>query len=111
MRILLDECVDEGLRHAIAGHVCQTCRFAGFKGLTNGKLLTAAENAGFNVIVTVDLNIQHQQTLHERALALVILQAPTTGLDDLLPLVPELLTAVEVAKPGEIVRIGAKTRI
>jgi hypothetical protein len=66
MRILLDECVDEDFRHAITGHACQSCRFAGFKGLTNGKLLAAAEAAGFNVIVTEDSNVRHQQTLHER---------------------------------------------
>ena len=52
MRILLDECIDESLRYHFAGHECKTCRFAGFKGLANGKLLAAAEQAGSDVLIT-----------------------------------------------------------
>ena len=38
MRILLDECVDERLRHLFDEHDCHTARFAGFSGLKNGVL-------------------------------------------------------------------------
>jgi len=48
MRLLLDECIDERLRHAVTGHDCVSVRFAGFAGLKNGALLTAAEAAGFD---------------------------------------------------------------
>jgi hypothetical protein len=106
MRILLDECIDEALRHAIAGHDCQTCRYAGLKGMTNGKLLAAAEQLGFQVLITVDQNLQYQQQLRDREIALVILEAPTTNLDDLLTLVPDILTALESLKSGDVVRIG-----
>jgi hypothetical protein len=54
MRVLLDECVSEGLRNYLAGHECQTARYAGFAGLENGQLLTAAEAARFDVLLTVD---------------------------------------------------------
>ena len=47
MRILLDECVDERLRHLFHEHDCQTARYAGFAGLKNGALLLAAEAEGF----------------------------------------------------------------
>ena len=60
MRVLLDECVDERLRHSFAEHDCETARFAGLAGLKNGALLVAAERAGFDVIVTVDQNIPDQ---------------------------------------------------
>ena len=63
MRILFDECVDERLRHLFTGHNCQTARFARLAGLKNGALLLAAENAGFEVIVTVDQHIPDQQSL------------------------------------------------
>jgi hypothetical protein len=65
MRILLDECVDEKLRHAFAGHDCQTVRYAGFAGISNGRLLAAAEMAGFDVMVTTDQHIPDQQNLSE----------------------------------------------
>jgi predicted nuclease of predicted toxin-antitoxin system len=53
MKLLIDECVDERLRLLFPGHECQTARFADLAGLKNGRLLEAAEAAGFNLI-TVD---------------------------------------------------------
>jgi hypothetical protein len=106
MRILLDECIDEGLRHSFSGHDCRTCRYAGLRGLTNGQLLAAAEQAGFELLVTVDQNIPHQQNLVDRSISLVVLQARTTNLDDLLVLIPEVLQALDTLKPGGVIRIG-----
>jgi hypothetical protein len=57
MRVLLDECIDENLRHEITGHDSQTCRYAGLKGLTNGQLLAAAEKLAFHAPITVDKNV------------------------------------------------------
>jgi hypothetical protein len=51
MRVLLDECVSEGLRNYLAGHECQNTRYARFAGLGNGQLLTAAEAARFDVLL------------------------------------------------------------
>jgi hypothetical protein len=63
MRILLDECIDECLRHLFTEYDCQTARYAGFAGLTNGALLLAGKSAAFDVLMTVDQNIPDQQTL------------------------------------------------
>jgi len=63
MRVLLDECIDEGFRHHFTGHDCQTCRYAGLTGLANGALLAAADQAGFEVLITVDQNMPNQQSL------------------------------------------------
>ena len=106
MRVLLDECIDEGLRHSFVGHDCETCRYAGLKGLTNGQLLAAAEQAGFESSVTVDQNIPYQQNLRDRAISMVVLQSQTTNLDDLLVLMPDLPRALDTLKPGDVVRIG-----
>jgi len=54
MKILIDECVDERLRLLFPGHDCHTARFTGLAGLKNGRLLEAAEAAGFDVLITVD---------------------------------------------------------
>jgi hypothetical protein len=69
MRVLLDECVSEGLRNYLAGHECQTARYAGFAGLENGQLLTAAEAAKFDVLLTVDRGFEYQQNLGHRKIA------------------------------------------
>jgi len=52
MRILIEGCIDERFRNSLAGHDCQTTRYAGLTGLKNGELLTAAETAKFDVFVT-----------------------------------------------------------
>jgi hypothetical protein len=57
MRLLIDECIDERLGLLFPGHDCQTARFANLAGLKNGRLLEAAEAAGFDVLITVDQSI------------------------------------------------------
>ena len=105
MRILLDECVDERLRHLFHEHDCQTARYVGFAGLKNGALLLAAEAAAFDVIVTVDQNIPDQQTLTHRRLSLLILCGRTNRLADLSPLVPAALDALVSIEPGGVASI------
>jgi predicted nuclease of predicted toxin-antitoxin system len=75
MRILLDECVPHRLRNHLPQHECQTAQRAGFGGLENGELLEAAENAKFDVLVTVDRGIEYQQDFGNRKIAMVILCA------------------------------------
>lgn len=105
MRVLIDECVDERMRHFFPEHDCQTVRFAGMAGLKNGRLLAAAESAGFEVILTVDQNIPEQQNLTGRGIAVIILCAPTNQLRDLKMLVPEAMAALHVIRPGGVARI------
>ena len=42
MRLLLDECVDQRLRHLFVGYDCQSAAYAALAGLKNGALLAAA---------------------------------------------------------------------
>ena len=102
----MDECIDEGLRHHFTGHECQSCRYAGLAGLANSALLAAANHAGFEVLITVDQNMPNQQSLRGRSISLMVVRARTTNLDDLLALLPDMLDALEILGPGEVVRIG-----
>jgi uncharacterized protein (DUF433 family)/predicted nuclease of predicted toxin-antitoxin system len=106
MRILLDECVNQRLRDYLPGHVCQSARYAGFGGLKNGELLDAAQAANFEVLLTVDRGMEYQKGLKRRNIAIVILQAKSIRLNDLISLVPACLDHLKVIQPGQIVRIG-----
>jgi len=106
MRVLLDECVSEGLRTYLPGHDCQTARYAGFAGLENGQLLTAAETAKFDVLLTVDRGFEYQQNLEPRKIAVIIFCGMSVLLEDLTPLVPECIAHLESIQSGQIVRIG-----
>ena len=93
------------LLQSFTDHECRPARRAGFGGKKNGELLTLAEQAGFDVLVTVDKNIPAQQNLKGRAIALLILRARSNRLPDLLPFLPACLNALASIKPGEVVRI------
>lgn len=107
MRVLLDEYIDESLRHEFANYECETCRFAGFKGFSNGELVAAAEQAGFDVLITVDQNLPHQQNVANRLLSIVVIQASSTNIDDLIVFIPAVLAAIDSVGHGQVIRIEA----
>ena len=106
MRILIDECMDEQLRNSIAGHDCRTARYAGLAGLTNGELLKAAEEAKFDILLTVDQGIEYQQNLAGRKIAIVVFRVKSNRLKNLLELLPTCLACIDSIQPGQIVNIG-----
>lgn len=74
MRILFDKNVPVGVRRFLVGHEVRTFVDTQWNPrLENGELLKAAEEAGFDVMVTSDQNIRYQQNLQGRKLALVVL--------------------------------------
>lgn len=60
MKILLDECLPVGFRHAFPNHEVHTAEWAGLKGKENGELLRAAAESGYEVLLTVDQGLPHQ---------------------------------------------------
>lgn len=94
MRVLLDESVPRPLSQLIAGHDVTTVVEHGWAGMRNGELLQRASDE-FEVFVTVDKNLPQQQDLQRYSVAVVILAATTNRLEDLKPLVPQLLAALE----------------
>jgi len=106
MRVLLDECVDEQLRHHLPGHDCQTARYAGFAGLENGELLKQAEATKFDVLLTVDRGFEYQQNLVDRQIAVIVFCGNSVLFEDLLPLMTACLDRLKIIRPGEVIRIG-----
>ncbi len=105
MRILLDEQLPRQLAPHLLEHNVQTVQQQGWAGLKNGELLRRAAEAGFDVFLTSDQNIEFQQNLRKSALCVVLLVAATNKLEDLLPLVPSVLAALKEATAGRQIRI------
>ena len=61
----------------------------GWTGRRNGALLRAAE-AEFDVLLTMDRNMEHQQNLPQFEIAVVLLLSGSNRLEDTEPLVPEI---------------------
>jgi hypothetical protein len=74
MRILFDHGTAAPLIPFLAGHAVTKARQAGWDRLINGELLAAAEEAGFDVLVTTDKRMKYQQNLAGRRIAIVVLR-------------------------------------
>jgi hypothetical protein len=75
--ILFDQGTPKGLARALSGHTVHTAQAKGWDTLSNGELLSAAEEAGFELLLTTDRRIRHQQNLRVRRIALVVLTGST----------------------------------
>lgn len=105
MRILLDECVPGKLRHQFGGLDVWTVSGMGWSGKKNGELIRLMTGEGFDVLITVDRNLRHQQNLGATGTSLVVLIAASNRLVDLVPLVPLALEILHSITPGEVVEI------
>ena len=77
MLILFDHGTPKGLIRALPGHTVHTAQAKGWDTLSNGALLKAAEEAGFDVLLTTDRRIRYQQNLSARRIAVVVLTGST----------------------------------
>lgn len=105
MNFLLDECVDARFAAHISGFTVRTVHDEGWSGITNGALLTKAQEK-FDVFVTVDRNLSFQQHLPKFDLAAVLIHATSNRLEDLIALVDQLKEAIPRASPGEVTHVG-----
>lgn len=80
----------------------------GWSGFTNGDLLKKAEGE-FDVFLTADNNLTFQQNLAKFNLAVIVLEPRSTRLVDTLPLMPQVLEALEIISPKVVVRVRLKT--
>lgn len=103
MLVLFDHGTPRGLARSLAGHIVRRAQAQGWDRLSNGELLTEAENSGFEVLVTPDKNIRYQQNLRNRKIAIVVLGNP---LWPILRLHAHLvLSAVNAATPGSYTEV------
>ncbi len=105
MRVLLDEMVSKKLASQLSEYEVTTVQRQGWAGLTNGHLLDAIDTL-FDVFITMDKGIRHQQRLAGRAFGVVEVRARSNDIDDILPLVPQILDTMRAIKPSDIVTIG-----
>ncbi|MEY4094740.1 MAG: hypothetical protein RLZZ53_1939 [Acidobacteriota bacterium] len=70
MRVLFDQATPVPIREFLIGHTVRTATQEHWDTLRNGDLLTAAEEAGFDVFLTTDQNLQYQQNLTGRTIAI-----------------------------------------
>jgi predicted nuclease of predicted toxin-antitoxin system len=97
VRVLFDQGVPVPLREHLRGHDVRTAFDLGWSQLSNGELLARAEKE-FDVLVTTDRNLQHQQNLSGRRLAILVL--PTTNWLRLQAMATRIVAELQSLPPG-----------
>jgi hypothetical protein len=98
MRILFDQNVPRALRNLLPGHDVRTAAEMGWSTLLNGVLVDAAEQAGFEAIITADQNFRFQIDISSRGIAGIVLS--TNHWPTLQRGAAVILQALQQARPG-----------
>jgi len=102
MRVLFDQGTPVPLRHHLTSHQVETAFELGWSRLSNGELLAAAEGR-FDVLVTTDRNLRHQQSLAGRNLAVLVL--PTTSWPRLEAQAERIASSLASMKAGQYLEL------
>jgi hypothetical protein len=108
MLILFDHGTPRGIARALEGHTVKEARAQGWDTLSNGDLLKAAEDAGFDALLTTDKNLPHQQNLQGRKLAIVVLSNSRWSL--VRTVLFDIAAAVNTAQPGSYTLVNVSRR-
>src|ERR1019366_932576 len=104
MLIIFDQATPVPIRPYLEGHTVRTAAQQGWDRLRNGDLLTAAEKAGFDLLLTTDKNMRYQQNPAGRRIAIVVLsqqQWPRLRLH-----IQRVIEAVNAATPGSYAEVA-----
>ena len=103
MRILFDQGTPAPLRGHLAGHRVETAFERGWSALGNGALLDRAEAEGFELLVTTDRSLPHQQNFAGRRLSVLILS--TTSWPRIQARASDIAAAIDGVTPGVCVEL------
>jgi hypothetical protein len=103
MRILFDHGTPSGIANALTAHQITEARDRGWETLSNGDLLKAAEDEGFDLLLTTDKRIRYQQNLTGRKIAIAVLGNSTWRIVRLH--LAKIAAAVDETTPGSYVEI------
>jgi hypothetical protein len=108
MRILFDHGTPAPLIPFLKGHTVTKAKDAGWDKLANGELLKAAEDAGFELLLTTDKNMSAQQNLKGRAIAIMVLGNSQWRIVQ--RYVRKIAASVNAATPGSRVQVDIPLR-
>ena len=95
MKILLDECVTKRLKKYLEEFVVFTIRELELSGIKNGKLMAYCVENKFDILLTIDKNLMHQQNLDKYPVTIVVLNCFTSKIEELITFLPSFKSQVE----------------
>ena len=98
MKILFDQGTPAPLKNHLPGHTVSTAYIHGWSQLKNGDLLNAAEADGFELLNSTAQDLEYQQNLENRRIAIIVLT--TTSWPRIKHQVDVILAAIDSVNPG-----------
>jgi predicted nuclease of predicted toxin-antitoxin system len=90
MKLLIDENLPKALKAHIPYHDVYTVRDMGWQGKKNGELMTLMLAENFDILLTFDKNLRHQQNFAKYPISVLVLDAFGNAFSFLQPLLPQL---------------------
>jgi len=103
VQVFFDQGTPSPLRRHLVGHTVETAHERGWSQFENGVLITAAEQAGFEVFAITDQNLAYQQNLRGRKIAIVVIL--TTSWPRIRADLASVVAAISTVTPGVYVEV------
>lgn len=103
MKILFDQGTPVPLRRHLPPQSVETAAERGWSLLGNGELIAAAEEAGFDLMITTDQNLRYQQNLTARRIGIIVLT--TTSWPRIQRQVQKVVVALDELSTGGYVEV------
>jgi hypothetical protein len=107
VKLLFDHCLNRRLLNRFPDDEVKTAAAMGWEELRNGQLLATAAAHHFQVLISTDKGLRHEQDLRALPLSVVVMRAKSNRLVDLLPLVPHVHSVLPTLEVVQLVEIDA----
>jgi predicted nuclease of predicted toxin-antitoxin system len=91
MKVLLDENLPEELKPDLRSHEVYTVREMNWKGKKNGVLMMLLDQEKFDVLLTADKNLRHQQNFAKYSVIILLLDIRQNTYPAIQKIIPRIL--------------------
>ncbi len=105
MKVLLDECVTRKLKSRLPNHEVYSVTDMQWNGLKNGLLISAAIGEGFDMLLTIDKNLEHQQNLKKHSIIVAVFDVKQNNVKLYEPLLSSFEERLPTFEKGNVYRI------
>ena len=106
MRILIDECVDPRVKILFANHTVATVHERRWDEMKDRPLLMVAQRE-FDVLLTLDGNLEFQQNLSKYSIGVVVAHVPKNQLRYYQAIRADLIAAIQQVQVGKVIHVRA----
>ena len=105
MKIPLDECVTKKLKQVLREDEVYTVTEMDWSGIKNGKLLSKVANEGFDLLLTIDKNMEYQQNIVAYPVIVDVFDVMRNKIEEYLPLIDLFYQQLSTMEKGKVYKI------